>query len=618
MSPAQWGAENLTVVTAEEIDQFLDNVKWMLEEVYDCEIVSSSGGGDDARGGVWQEGLLAPSRDALVAALAAIDNDLDYDAWFNVLVATKAASEHLDDGQDIFLEWSATSGKDIHEVSGAKWDSVHAPYRLGWAYLSHLAAERSEGAFNGAAHDFEAVDVGDSDTPAPPPPPDSVDNMFKRYAWVEGAQRAVELATGDLLNQEQFEFRVPPLVVEKTPVKEGAKPTKVKTSAWKVFKDNAKHRQSYKNLTCRFGGERVIEERLPDLEGPCLNIWRAPVHPRGLPDAVTDRDVDPFLKLAAHVVPNRAEREHIFDFMAFTAQRPGEKINHALVLGSRQEGIGKDTLFEPLRAAIGRRYVREIGPPQLTASFNRWLVGCKLVIVQEMHNFERRATMNLLKPLVAAPPEALPVNLKGMQEFFVPNLLSTVFFTNEADALAIQNGDRRYFIAWNDGEPAPKAFYDGVWDWLRAGGTEQVVRWLLSRDVSGFNAKGRAPETAAKETMRKETRPPLQEWIEDGIEGREFPFDRDLVLAEDILRLTPEFARYKGQLPSPQKLSKALTRAGAQCLTEKIRIDGVDGSRRIWALRRVSTYAGQADQVLRGLFVKQRDEAGKDVEAAFG
>jgi hypothetical protein len=623
-SPAQWGAAALTVVTVEEVDAFLAKVRWMLEELYDCEIVEGGmGGAGGDHGAAWQEGLLAPSRAALIDALAAIDNDLDYDDWFRAMVATKAASAAIDDGEFIFAEWSATSGKDYAEVTADKWASIRAPYSVGWPYLARLAEKRSGGDFNSAGRDFESQAAGESE--AAPAEVDNHENMFARYAWVEGAKRAVDLRTGELLDQEQFEFRIPPreVVVQEPASGEGdaAKPgrkRKVATSAWKVFKDAVGRRKSYKNLTCRFGGPLEVQESLPDLQGLCLNTWRQPLLPR-LPDAVTDADVGPWLKLAEHVIPVRQEREHAFNFMAFTAQRQGEKINHALVLGSRVEGIGKDTLLEPLRAVIGRQYTREIGLPQLIAPFNRWVVGCKLLVVQEMHNFERKATMNLLKPLVAAPPEALSVNLKGMQEFFVPNLLSMVIFTNEPDALAVQNGDRRYHITWNDGEPQPKAFYDEIWDWLRAGGAEKAIRWLLQRDLSRFDAKGRAPETEAKVEMRKETRPPLQAWVEDGIADEDGPFGRDLFLTEEVVGATPEWTRYKGQAPGPHKIAKALKNAGARPVSTKMRIPGVEGSRVVWACRRVGMYADLTDDVLRGLFVKQREEkAVNDPAEAFG
>lgn len=617
-SPAEIGADNLTPITAEEVDQFLANIAWLIEEIYDGEIVRFEQGAAGAdRNGVWQDGLLAPSLAAVEEALAAIDNDLDYDDWFKVAVAVKAATGGTAEGFALFADWSASSGKDTPETTEIKYGSIRAPYSVGWDFLSRFASSRGD--FSSAEHEFEAVEDAGGGASASIPvargAADSCDNMFARYAWVEGAQRAVAFDTGDLLNQEQFEFRVPPLIIETPPKTEGGKPTRTKTSSWSVFKDNPKHRKSYKNLTFRPGGGLEVEENLPDLEGLCLNIWREPR--RLFADTASDADVAPWLELAGKVIPSAAERNHVFDFMAWTVQHPGEKIHHALVLGSRMEGVGKDTLIEPLRAAVGRKYVREIGPQQLAGTFNAWVVGAKLAIVQEMHNFERRETMNRLKPFVAAPPLALPVNMKHRQEFFVPNLLSMVFFTNEDDALALSTGDRRYFVTWNDADPQPKAFYDGVWDWLRAGGIEAVGRWLMDRDVKGFNAKGRAPETDAKEAMRKETRPPLQEWIEDGISGGSYPFDRDLVIAEDVLKLTPEYARYKGQLPSPQRIAKALKRAGAACLTDQIRIAGVDGAKRIWAVRRTAMYFGQEDNVLRGLFVKQRDEVAGSVEAAF-
>jgi hypothetical protein len=109
--------------------------------------------------------------------------------------------------------------------------------------------------------------------------------------------------------------------------------------------------------------------------------------------------------------------------------------------------------------------------------------------------------------------------------------------------------------------------------------------------------------------MRRETRPPLQEWVEEGMSAGDYPFERDLVIADEVLKSTPEYAKFKGQAPSPQKLGKMLARAGAVCVSEKMRIDGVEGSRRIWALRRQEMYAGLEGDKLRALFIKQRDEA---------
>jgi hypothetical protein len=45
-------------------------------------------------------------------------------------------------------------------------------------------------------------------------------------------------------------------------------------------------------------------------------------------------------------------------------QRPGEKINHALVFGGAQ-GIGKDTILKPALAAVGSENVQTISPKKI-------------------------------------------------------------------------------------------------------------------------------------------------------------------------------------------------------------------------------------------------------------
>ena len=39
------------------------------------------------------------------------------------------------------------------------------------------------------------------------------------------------------------------------------------------------------------------------------------------------------------------EADYIIKWLAYRVQRPGVKINHALLLGSEKQGIGKDTLL---------------------------------------------------------------------------------------------------------------------------------------------------------------------------------------------------------------------------------------------------------------------------------
>ena len=66
------------------------------------------------------------------------------------------------------------------------------------------------------------------------------------------------------------------------------------------------------------------------------------------------------------------EARHILFWLAHRVQRPAEKVNHALVLGGAQ-GIGKDTLIEPVKHAVGPWNFSEVSPTHVLGRFNGFL-----------------------------------------------------------------------------------------------------------------------------------------------------------------------------------------------------------------------------------------------------
>ena len=76
-----------------------------------------------------------------------------------------------------------------------------------------------------------------------------------------------------------------------------------------------------------------------------FNLYRAPTIAPGNPN-----EVKPWIDHVEIIYPDDAG--HIIRWLAHRVQRPGEKINHALVLGG-PPGVGKDTLLEPVKRAVG-------------------------------------------------------------------------------------------------------------------------------------------------------------------------------------------------------------------------------------------------------------------------
>src|SRR6266851_1914763 len=91
-----------------------------------------------------------------------------------------------------------------------------------------------------------------------------------------------------------------------------------------------------------------------------------------------------------YVYPDDAD--HIINWLSHRVQRPHEKLNHALVLGGPQ-GIGKDTILEPVRNAIGPWNFKEASPKQVLGRFNAYLKSVILRIseARDLGEFDRFA-----------------------------------------------------------------------------------------------------------------------------------------------------------------------------------------------------------------------------------
>jgi hypothetical protein len=105
---------------------------------------------------------------------------------------------------------------------------------------------------------------------------------------------------------------------------------------------------------------------------------------------------------------------------------------------------------------------------------------------------ERRALANRLKPIIAAPPEMLSVNRKGLHPYQMANRVFVLAFSNDPVPISLDSQDRRWFCIWSQ---APRMTPDAaakMWAWYKSGGFAAIAAWLLARDVSAFNP-GAAP-----------------------------------------------------------------------------------------------------------------------------
>jgi hypothetical protein len=195
------------------------------------------------------------------------------------------------------------------------------------------------------------------------------------------------------------------------------------------------------------------------------------------------------------------EAEHIIAWLAHRVQRPGEKINHALVLGDAP-GIGKDTIFEPVVRAAGAGNCGEASPAQIMERFNEFLQSVILRIseARDVGEANRYGFYERTKTIIASPPETLRIDRKFVGTYRIPNVAGVIFTTNNRlNGLYLPPDDRRHFVAWSEALPAEfsQDYFTGLYDWYFVEGFGHVRAYLASYDLGGFDPKAPPKKTEA-------------------------------------------------------------------------------------------------------------------------
>ena len=250
------------------------------------------------------------------------------------------------------------------------------------------------------------------------------------------------------------------------------------------------------------GMPMLIRNRLVVLGGwivrpdvTCFNQYRPPRLKLGKASKAT-----PWLKHVERVY-DAQDAAHSINWLAHRVQRPGEKINHALVLGGAQ-GIGKDTLLEPVKYAVGPWNFHDVSPGHLLGTFTGFLKSVILRVseARDLGEVNRFKFYDHTKVFIVAPPDVLRVNEKHLREYYVFNCLGFLVTTNhKTDGIYLPADDRRHYVAWSQRtkEEFTPDYWNKLWGWYAAGGIGHVGAYLHEHDLSSFDAKAPPPKTQA-------------------------------------------------------------------------------------------------------------------------
>jgi Family of unknown function (DUF5906) len=249
------------------------------------------------------------------------------------------------------------------------------------------------------------------------------------------------------------------------------------------------------HMTWAPGQPMLIEDRLIS-EGRWIvkpgcrifNLYRPPNIRLGDPNRI-----EPWVAHLHHIYPDDAE--HIIRWLTHRVQRPAEKINHALLLGGSQ-GIGKDTLLEPAKYAVGPWNFTEVSRAHMFGRFNGFVrsVILRLGEGRDLGDVNRFAFYEHMKIYLAAPPDVLRCD---MREYSVLNVCGVIITTNhKTDGIYLPADDRRHYVAWRQVIYARTDI--SAADRLRA--ARQIVSEIS--EVSGFPSGNSTEEGTLGSRMR--------------------------------------------------------------------------------------------------------------------
>ncbi|MXP27912.1 hypothetical protein GRI58_03630 [Porphyrobacter algicida] len=331
--------------------------------------------------------------------------------------------------------------------------------------------------------------------------------------------------TGELWPASSVNSRIPPVKVtgadgEPLPDKKGDA-REIKASAW--LDEN----HPVEQMTWIPGKAQVVADKLVSDGGwrdrpgcNVFNLYRPPVERIG--DAGL---AGPWIEHLRRVYPEDAD--HLIRWFAQRVQRPWEKINHALVLGGSQ-GIGKDTILEPVKEAIGPWNFAEVSPQHMLGRFNGFVKSVILRVseARDLGEVDRFAFYDHMKTYTAAPPDVLRVDEKHLREYSVFNVCGVIITSNhKTDGIYLPTDDRRHYVAWStlSRESFEADYWQRLYGWFANGGTGHVAAYLREFDLTDFDPKSPPPQTTAFWDIVSANQAPEDAELADALEMLSWP-----------------------------------------------------------------------------------------------
>lgn len=144
---------------------------------------------------------------------------------------------------------------------------------------------------------------------------------------------------------------------------------------------------------------------------------------------------------------NQSVYDWVIRWLAIPLQRPGTKMDTALIFHGEIQGAGKSLFFDRIMTRIYGDYAVILGQGQLESQYNDWVSNKLYALFEEIFSgSDRYSQMGMVKQLITG--NTIYINQKFVSGWKQDNFVNAIFLSNNMMPLSLEQNDRRHVVCY--------------------------------------------------------------------------------------------------------------------------------------------------------------------------
>lgn len=269
----------------------------------------------------------------------------------------------------------------------------------------------------------------------------------------------------------------------------------------------------------------------------------------------------PITSLLLHLCEGNDEvYQWVLRWLAIPLQRPGTKLDTALIFHGEVQGAGKSLFFDRIMSRIYGDYAVTLGQGQLDSQYNDWVSNKLYALFEEIFSgSDSHSQMGMVKQLITG--NTIYISKKFMSGWQQDNFVNAVFLSNNMKPLSLEQNDRRHVVCYPQ-KKIPEPILNNVAAALTDVDAKMLRAFytlLMMTDLKDQTAHTPAIMTVSKKQLIRLSQPNWEVFYDDWTK-EEFDIPYCSCLSTDLYFVYRNWCQRNGERPTTE--TKVMTYIG--------------------------------------------------------